>query len=129
MRTNALVQESVRAFYTGWYKELVTELPRIVDGHVYPMTGPGLGTRLLPDIANVPMRMSGARPSNANHALSGVLHDAQILYPDAQFDGEPTAEAQVFGPRASLSVYRPREDHLRSDLAELRCHRLLSRHR
>jgi phosphoglycerate dehydrogenase-like enzyme len=33
----------------------------------------------------------------------------QILYPDAQFDGEPTAEAKVFGPRASLSVYRPRE--------------------
>jgi len=28
-----------------------TELPRLADGHVYPMTGPGLGTRLLPDIA------------------------------------------------------------------------------
>ena len=25
---NALVQESVRAFYTGWYRELVTEVPR-----------------------------------------------------------------------------------------------------
>jgi L-alanine-DL-glutamate epimerase-like enolase superfamily enzyme len=48
--TNAMVQESVRAFYTGWYRELVTELPRIEDGHVYPMTGPGLGTRLLPDV-------------------------------------------------------------------------------
>ena len=33
----------------------------------------------------------------------------KILYPDAQFDGEPTAEAQVFGPRASLTVHRPRE--------------------
>jgi galactonate dehydratase len=48
--TNALIQESVRAFYTGWYKELVTELPRIEQGYVYPMTGPGLGTRLLPDV-------------------------------------------------------------------------------
>ncbi len=47
---NALVQESVRAFYTGWYKELVTDLPRIEDGYIYPMTGPGLGTRLLPDL-------------------------------------------------------------------------------
>ncbi len=47
---NALVQESVRAFYTGWYKELVTDLPRIEDGYIYPMTGPGLGTRLLPDV-------------------------------------------------------------------------------
>ncbi len=48
--TNALIQESVRAFYTGWYKELVTEIPRIEDGYIYPMIGPGLGTRLLPDI-------------------------------------------------------------------------------
>ena len=32
--TNALIQESVRAFYTGWYQELVTELPRIEHGHV-----------------------------------------------------------------------------------------------
>jgi L-alanine-DL-glutamate epimerase-like enolase superfamily enzyme len=52
--TNALVQESVRAFYTGWYRELVTELPRIEDGHVHPMTGPGLGTRLLPEVPRRP---------------------------------------------------------------------------
>lgn len=43
---NTLIQESVRAFYTGWYKELVTELPRIVAGHALPMEGPGLGTEL-----------------------------------------------------------------------------------
>ncbi len=48
--TNALVQESVRAFYTGWYKELVTELPRMEKGFILPMEGPGLGTRLLPDV-------------------------------------------------------------------------------
>jgi L-alanine-DL-glutamate epimerase-like enolase superfamily enzyme len=48
---NALIQESVRAFYSGWYKELVTEIPRIEDGYIYPMEGPGLGTKLLPDIA------------------------------------------------------------------------------
>ncbi len=29
---NTIIQESVRAFYTGWYKELVTELPVIRDG-------------------------------------------------------------------------------------------------
>ena len=51
---NALVQESVRAFYTGWYKEIVTDLPRVADGHVYPMSGPGLGTRLLPDLIRRP---------------------------------------------------------------------------
>ncbi len=43
---NTLIQESVRAFYTGWYKELVTEVPTIRNGRVYPMEGPGLGTEL-----------------------------------------------------------------------------------
>jgi galactonate dehydratase len=47
---NALIQESVRAFYSGWYKELVTELPRIEQGWIHPMSGPGLGTELLPDL-------------------------------------------------------------------------------
>ncbi|MBE9640977.1 mandelate racemase/muconate lactonizing enzyme family protein [Salipiger mangrovisoli] len=45
---NTLIQESVRAFYNGWYRELVTEVPRIEGGYVYPMEGPGLGTELLP---------------------------------------------------------------------------------
>jgi galactonate dehydratase len=52
--TNALVQESVRAFYTGWYRELVTELPTVENGFILPMAGPGLGTRLLPDVARRP---------------------------------------------------------------------------
>jgi L-alanine-DL-glutamate epimerase-like enolase superfamily enzyme len=49
---NALVQESVRAFYTGWYKELVTDLPRIEDGYIYPIDAPGLGTRLLSGVTD-----------------------------------------------------------------------------
>ena len=47
---NALFQEVVRAYCTGWYKELVTELPRIENGEAYAMSGPGLGTALLPDL-------------------------------------------------------------------------------
>ncbi|MBM3569242.1 MAG: mandelate racemase/muconate lactonizing enzyme family protein [Alphaproteobacteria bacterium] len=47
---NGLIQETVRAFYAGWYKELVTELPRIEGGFAYPMTGAGLGTKLIPDL-------------------------------------------------------------------------------
>lgn len=43
---NTLIQESVRAFYSGWYKELVTQVPRIEDGYVYPMEGHGLGLEL-----------------------------------------------------------------------------------
>jgi len=47
---NTLIQETVRAFYTGWYKELVTVLPDIREGYVYPPEGPGLGADLLPEV-------------------------------------------------------------------------------
>lgn len=60
---NTIIQESVRAFYTGWYKELVTELPTIKDGHAIPMEGPGLGTDLLPtvfDRSDLTVRRSAA---------------------------------------------------------------------
>ncbi len=51
---NTLIQESVRAFYTGWYKELVTVMPTIRDGYVLPMDGPGLGAELLPAVFERP---------------------------------------------------------------------------
>ncbi|MBK1837155.1 mandelate racemase/muconate lactonizing enzyme family protein [Azospirillum sp. YIM B02556] len=51
---NTLIQESVRAFYTGWYNELVTAMPTIKDGYVYPMEGPGLGIDLLPSVYERP---------------------------------------------------------------------------
>jgi len=43
---NTLIQESVRAFYAGWYRQLVTAVPQIKDGYVYPMEGIGLGLEL-----------------------------------------------------------------------------------
>ncbi len=43
---NALIQETVRAFFTGWYTELVTALPDIADGTIAPPPGPGLGLSL-----------------------------------------------------------------------------------
>jgi galactonate dehydratase len=47
---NAIFQEVVRAYYTGWYRELVTELPRIENGYAHAMMGPGLGTELVPGL-------------------------------------------------------------------------------
>lgn len=47
---NTLIQESVRAFYKGWYNELVTNVPRIENGYVYPMEGPGLGVELRDEV-------------------------------------------------------------------------------
>jgi galactonate dehydratase len=51
---NAMLQEVVRAYLSSWYRDLLTELPQIKDGHVYPMRGPGLGTKLQPDVMKRP---------------------------------------------------------------------------
>lgn len=47
---NALVQESVRAFYHTWYRDLVTALPQVKNGMITVPPGAGLGTELHPDI-------------------------------------------------------------------------------
>jgi galactonate dehydratase len=47
---NALVQESVRAFYSGWYNELVTHVPKPKAGLLEKPPGPGIGCELLPEV-------------------------------------------------------------------------------
>ena len=47
---NALVQESVRGFYNGWYPEVMTAVPEVANGFVTVPPGPGLGCDLQPDI-------------------------------------------------------------------------------
>ncbi|HEX6157755.1 MAG TPA: mandelate racemase/muconate lactonizing enzyme family protein [Burkholderiales bacterium] len=47
---NALVQESVRAFYTGWYNELVTHVPQPAKGMLAAPPGPGFGCEILPEV-------------------------------------------------------------------------------
>ena len=51
---NALVQEVVRAFYSDWYRELVTALPPLDRGFITAPAGPGLGIELLPDLIRRP---------------------------------------------------------------------------
>lgn len=51
---NAVLQETVRAFYTGWYTELVTPLPLISGGRIAPPPGPGLGVTLRPEFGEDP---------------------------------------------------------------------------
>jgi L-alanine-DL-glutamate epimerase-like enolase superfamily enzyme len=43
---NAWMQEVVRAYLAGAYREIVTELPRVTNGHVHAPEGIGLGTSL-----------------------------------------------------------------------------------
>ena len=47
---NALVQESVRAFYRTWYRDLVTALPEVKDGMITVPPGAGLGMELNPEM-------------------------------------------------------------------------------
>jgi galactonate dehydratase len=47
---NAMFLETVRAFYTGWYLDIVDAMPRIENGFAYPPTRPGLGVSLQPDV-------------------------------------------------------------------------------
>jgi L-alanine-DL-glutamate epimerase-like enolase superfamily enzyme len=49
---NALIQESVRAFYSGWYQELVTELPQVRQGQLSLNGQAGLGLELLPGLVD-----------------------------------------------------------------------------
>jgi L-alanine-DL-glutamate epimerase-like enolase superfamily enzyme len=51
---NVFIQEIVRAFYYGWYQELVANLPPIENGRIRAPEGPGLGTRLLPEVLKRP---------------------------------------------------------------------------
>jgi len=47
---NAMIQESVRAYYRTWYQELATALPKVENGSITVPPGPGLGLELQPDL-------------------------------------------------------------------------------
>ncbi len=47
---NALVQESVRAFYKGWYPQVVSGVPPVENGFVRVAGTPGHGCQLLEDL-------------------------------------------------------------------------------
>jgi L-alanine-DL-glutamate epimerase-like enolase superfamily enzyme len=47
---NAAWQESVRAYYSGWYRDLVTALPVVAEGALSVSDAPGLGMRLSPGL-------------------------------------------------------------------------------
>jgi L-alanine-DL-glutamate epimerase-like enolase superfamily enzyme len=51
---NAIYQEMVRAYATGWYTEIVDNIPVVKDGRVAPLEGPGLGLRLKPELFKRP---------------------------------------------------------------------------
>ena len=51
---NANWQECVRAYYSGWYTEIADAVPRVENGRVFPLDGPGLGMKLKPEVFERP---------------------------------------------------------------------------
>lgn len=51
---NGLIAETVRAYVHGFYKDVMTDLPRIEHGFITPLDGPGLGAALNPDLPKHP---------------------------------------------------------------------------
>lgn len=51
---NALVVETVRAYYKGWYNEVMTEPLPVSDGMILLSDRPGLGTALREEVLNRP---------------------------------------------------------------------------
>ncbi|MFW6195018.1 MAG: mandelate racemase/muconate lactonizing enzyme family protein [Chloroflexota bacterium] len=61
--TNTFIQETVRAYNATWYRDIVTGLPRIEDGHALPPDGVGLCTDLTDEFLghpNLDVRVSEA---------------------------------------------------------------------
>ena len=59
---NAIYQEMVRAYATGWYTEIVDNIPPVSGGRVAPLEGAGLGLALKPELFQRPdatVRVSG----------------------------------------------------------------------
>ena len=59
---NVNYQEAVRAYFSGWYTEIVADLPLVVQGKVSPLEGPGLGLRLRPELFARPDAICRASP-------------------------------------------------------------------
>ena len=92
---NAFVQESVRAFYRGWYTEIVTELPPVHGGQVRPTEGSGLGTECGQKYGAERTPQSRRRAAPSPH--TEVRHEASTLHPSR--DGRRGAHPWSFSGR------------------------------
>jgi NAD(P)-dependent dehydrogenase (short-subunit alcohol dehydrogenase family) len=100
---NTLIMESVRAFYRGWYNELVTTMPVIRDGFVYPMEGPGLGRAIAEGLgrAGASLIVNGASAASAE-AAAAEMREAGLAAEALAFD--VTDEAAIKAAFAALDA-------------------------
>ena len=65
---NALICETVRSHVQGFYRRIVTAMPRIEQGFIYPLEAPGLGAGLDPSLLrrkDAHLRLSGVRSAES----------------------------------------------------------------
>ncbi len=60
---NVSYQETVRAYSSGWYTEIVDTLPPVKNGSVSPLEGPGLGLSLKPELFRRPDAITRTTPA------------------------------------------------------------------
>ncbi|WP_353476070.1 mandelate racemase/muconate lactonizing enzyme family protein (plasmid) [Salipiger sp. H15] len=59
---NALIAETVRSHLEGFYRDVMTDVPRVERGQIFPTSGPGLGAALNSDVlsrSDLRRRVSG----------------------------------------------------------------------
>jgi galactonate dehydratase len=120
---NALKQQSVRAFYKSYYRDVVIDIPEIKDSFMYQMMKPGLGLELLPDFANrsdIKVQRSdgsvdargrfyaGTMPMNGPDQAVGPQGTLYCLDTDRNvrtvMDGFYTVNGQAFSPDGKVDM-------------------------
>ena len=111
-RPNALVQEVVRAFYTDWYRELVTALPPLDRGFITAPPGPVSASTFYPTWFAVPTPPSGpagcralarsltARVGPSYHAWGAARPHA--VHPKGEHDHAADPESHRRRPRGGV---------------------------
>jgi galactonate dehydratase len=87
---NAMIQESVRAFYRGYYADLVTVNIEVREGHCHFPTAPGLGTALRPEVLTRPDATITA--TDAAAVAARLANDTQSVRDSARGERLRTGE-------------------------------------
>ncbi len=101
---NAVIQESVRAYYRDWYRDLVTNLPVIEEGRIRMPAGPGLGTELIPGIEE--RHDAHVRTSNESTRSAWVWR-SHSEYPPTSPDGDSKSSTQPGTQNEAAAGSRP----------------------
>lgn len=99
---NALIPESVREFYTGWYRELVTELPLAAGGMITLADRPGSDSNCCPICIGARMRWSV--PAEVRCTAKAVQSQYLLSSPDSKTARPRRVATACRRPRATAAA-------------------------